>query len=122
MSFNMGFVGIRKDSAVGTRSVILDMLLKFGLLKYNNNKTWELAENVGSRRLYNFGVRKSNKNYTAFLSTLSHRPLTFEESSMQAKVFLELFCNIMFMPGDWHTQMTCYNLFIKSSGLTFLVL
>ena len=32
MSFNMGFVGIREDSAAGAGSVVLDMLLKFGLL------------------------------------------------------------------------------------------
>ena len=30
--FNMGFVGIREDSAAGAGSVVLDMLLKFGLL------------------------------------------------------------------------------------------
>ena len=39
------------------------------------------------------------------MSTLSHRPLTFEESSMQAEIFLESFQNIMFLPGDWHTGM-----------------
>jgi hypothetical protein len=57
MSFNMGFVGIREDSAAGAGSVVLDMLLKFRLLKYNKNKTWELAENVRTRQLYSFGDR-----------------------------------------------------------------
>ena len=80
MSFNMGFIGIREDSAVGAGSVVLDMLLKFGLLQYNDDNTWELAADINSRRLYSFGDRKSNKNCTAFVSTLSHRPLTFEES------------------------------------------
>jgi hypothetical protein len=32
MSFNMGFDGIRENSAAGAGSVVLDMLLKFGLL------------------------------------------------------------------------------------------
>jgi len=40
MSFNMGFIGIQEDSAAGAGSAVLDMLLKFGLLKYNDNKTW----------------------------------------------------------------------------------
>ena len=80
MSFNIGFIGIREDSAVGAGSVVLDMLLKFGLLQYNDDNTWELAADINSRRLYSFGDRKSNKNCTAFVSTLSHRPLTFEES------------------------------------------
>ena len=39
MSFNMGFVGIREDSAAGAGSVVLDMLLKFGLLQYNDDNT-----------------------------------------------------------------------------------
>jgi hypothetical protein len=105
MSFNMGFVGIHEDSAAGAGSVVLYMLLKFGVLKYNKNKTWELAENVRTRRLYSFGDRKSNENCLAFLSKLNHRPLPFGESSMQAEVFPESFRNIMFLPGDWHTGM-----------------
>jgi hypothetical protein len=81
------------------------MLLKFGLLQYKEDELWELADDVGTRRLYSFGDRKSNENCTAFLSTLTYRPLTFEESSMQAEIFLESFWNIMFLPGDWHTGM-----------------
>ena len=91
MSFNMGFVGIREDSSAGAGSVVLDMLLKFGLLQYNDGNTWELAADINSQRLYSFGDRKSNKNCSVFLSTLSHRPLSFEESSIQAEIFLELF-------------------------------
>jgi hypothetical protein len=101
----MGFVGIREDSAAGAGSVVLDMLLKFGLLKYKDGNTWELAKDINSRRLYSFGDRKSNENCTAFVSTLSHRPLTFEESSMQSEIFLDSFKNVMFLPGDWHTGM-----------------
>jgi hypothetical protein len=80
-------------------------LLKFGLLKYNDANTWEVATDVNTRRLYSFGDRKSNENCSAFVSTLSHRPLTFKESSMQAEIFLESFQNVMFLPGDWHTGM-----------------
>jgi hypothetical protein len=105
MSFNMGFVGIQEESAAGAGSVVLDMLLKFGLLKYNDDNTWEVAADVNTRRLYSIGDRKSNENCTAFVLTLSHRPQTFEESSMQAEIFLESFQNIMFLPGDWHTGM-----------------
>ena len=105
MSFNMGFVGIREDSAAGAGSVVLDMLLKFGFIKYNNDNTWGLADDVHTRRLYSFGDRKSNENASAFVTTLSNRPLTFEESSMQAEVFLDSFQNVMFLPGDWHTGM-----------------
>ena len=97
-----GYARIRLQVPV---SVVLDMLLKFGLLQYKEDELWELADDVGTRRLYSFGDRKSNENCTAFLSTLTHRPLTFKESSMQAEIFLESFWNIMFLPGDWHTGM-----------------
>ena len=105
MLFNMGFVGIQEDSAAGADSVVLSMLLKFGLLKYNNNNTWDIAADVNKRRFYSFEDRKLNENCSAFVSTLSHRPLTFKESSMQAEIFLESFRNIMFLPGNWHTGM-----------------
>jgi hypothetical protein len=60
-SFNMGFVGIREDSAAGAGSVVLDMLLKFRLLKYNDEGTWDLEPDSNLRWLYSFGDRKSNK-------------------------------------------------------------
>jgi hypothetical protein len=103
MSFNMGFIGIQEDSAAGAGSVVLDTLLKFVLLKYNDNNTWEVAADINKRRLYSFGDRKSNENCSTFVSMLSYRPLTFKESSMQAEIFLKSFQNIMFL--HWHTGM-----------------
>ena len=55
LSLNMGFVGIREDSATGACSVVLDMLLKFGILKYIDYETWQLANNAKIRRLYSYG-------------------------------------------------------------------
>ncbi len=74
---------------------------------------WELEQNTNICWLYTFGNRKSNKNCSAFLSTLSHRPLTFEESSMQEEIILELLHNIMFLPGDWHTRMNMLQFIYK---------
>jgi hypothetical protein len=115
LSFNMGFVGIREDLASGAGSVVLDMLLKFRVLKYIDNGTWQLDANAKTRHLYSYGDQKSNKNCSAFLYNLNNRPLTFEESSVQAEIFLESFNNIMFLPGDWHTGMnmlqTIYKVF-----------
>jgi hypothetical protein len=55
LSLNMGFVGIREDSASGAGSVVLDMLLKFGVLKHIDNRTWQLEDNAKTRRLYSYG-------------------------------------------------------------------
>jgi hypothetical protein len=105
MPYNMGFVGVREDSANGASSVILDMLLKFGVLSYKDNKTWTLQQLAKLRRLYRFGNRKTIENSSAFVNKLSNCSLSFEESSLQAEIFLEAFDNVMFLPGDWHTGM-----------------
>jgi hypothetical protein len=39
LSYNMGFVGVREDLSDGAASVILDMMLKFGVLSYKDNTT-----------------------------------------------------------------------------------
>lgn len=62
LSFNMGFIGVREDSSDGAASVILDMLLKFGLLVYNDDETWALHKFAKVRRLYCFGDRKTIEN------------------------------------------------------------
>jgi hypothetical protein len=40
LSYNIGFVGVREDSSDGAASVVLDMLLKFWALVYNQDETW----------------------------------------------------------------------------------
>ncbi len=42
LSYNMGFVGVCKDLLDGAAAVILDMLLKFSVLLYNQDETWAL--------------------------------------------------------------------------------
>ncbi len=57
------------------------------------------------RRLYCFGDQKTIENTLVFVKKLSNPCLSFEESSIQAQIFLEAFDNVMFMPGDWHAGM-----------------
>ena len=56
--YNMGFVGVRENSSDGADAVILDMLLKFGVLVYDQNKTWALHCCAKFCRLYCFGDAK----------------------------------------------------------------
>ncbi len=42
LSYNMGFVGVHEDSSDGAAAVILDMLLNFGVLVYNQDESWSL--------------------------------------------------------------------------------
>ncbi len=103
LSLNMGFVGVHDNSSDGAASVILDMLLKFGLLIYNDDDTWALHKFTKIRRLYCFGDRNTIENSTAFLNKLSNRSLSFERTSIQAEIFLNAFDQVVFLPGDWHT-------------------
>jgi hypothetical protein len=48
---------------------------------------------------------KSIENSTVFVNKLSNHTLSFDESSVQAKIFVDAFVQIMFLPGDWHTGM-----------------
>ena len=52
LSYNMGFVGVREDSSDGAAAVILDMLLKFGVLIYDQNGTWKLHQYANLHQLY----------------------------------------------------------------------
>ncbi len=64
-----------------------------------------LQRSAKLRRLYCFGDQKTIENTSAFVKKLSNRCLLFEESSIQAQIFLEAFDNIMFMPDNWHAGM-----------------
>jgi hypothetical protein len=101
----MGFVGVREDSLDGAASMILNMLLKFGVLTYKNDDTWALKQFAKLRRLYCFGDRTTIEISSAFVNKLSNRSLSFEESSIQEEIFFEAFDKVMFLPGDWHTGM-----------------
>jgi hypothetical protein len=38
----MGFVGVCEDSSDGAAAVILDMILTFGVIIFNQDETWAL--------------------------------------------------------------------------------
>ena len=64
--------------AAGAGGVVLDLLMKFGVLKCIDDRSWQLDCNAKSHCLYSYGDHKSNKNCTSFVSTLSNWPLTFK--------------------------------------------
>jgi hypothetical protein len=116
--YNMGFVGVREDSSNGAALVILDMLLKFGVLVYNQYETWLLHCLAKLCHFYCFGDWKTIENSSAFVNKLSNRSLSFKESSLQAEIYFDAFDKVMFLPGDWHTGMnmlqSIYKLFWTS--------
>ena len=115
LSYNMGFVGVHEDSSDGAAAVNLDMLLKFGVLMYNQNETWALHRCATFCRVFCFGDLKTFENSTAFVNKLSTCSLSFKQSSLQAEIFLDAFKLVMFLPGNWHTGlnmlMSIYKIF-----------
>ena len=83
----MGFVGVREDSSDGAASVILDMLLKFGVLVYNQDELWSLHRLAKLHQLYCFGEQKTIENSSAFVNKLSNCSLSFEEVVFKPKSF-----------------------------------
>ena len=83
----MGFVGINEAAAWECGAAFLDMMLKFGVLKKEDNNSWSLANDAHMRRIYSYGDRKTNENCAAFVSTLKNQPMSLEESSLQADGF-----------------------------------
>jgi hypothetical protein len=110
----MGFVGIREDSFNGAALVILDMLLKFGVLVYNQDRMWLLHPLAKLHRFYCFGGQKTIENSSAFVNKLSNWNLSFKESSLQVEIFLDAFDKVMFLPGNWHTSMNMLQSIYKS--------
>ncbi len=92
------------------------MLLNLWVLSYEDDETWALQQFAKLRWLYCFGDWKTIKNTSAFENKLSNCSILFEESSLQAEIFLEAFDNVIFLPGDWHTGMnmlqSLYKLFL----------
>ncbi len=101
----MGFVGVLEDSSNRVALVNMDMLLKFCVLENNQDKTWLLHCLVKLRRFYCFGDWKTIENSSAFVNKLGNWTLSFEESSLQAEIFLDDFDKVIFLPGIWHTGM-----------------
>ena len=68
LSCNMGFVGVCEDSSNGAAAVMLGMLLKFGVIFYNQQETWSIYPFAKLCRLYCFGDRKTLKNSSACIN------------------------------------------------------
>ncbi len=117
LSYNLGFVGVREDSSDGAALVILDMLLKFGVLTYNDNNTWALKWFAKLRRLYCFGDRKTIENSSALswaIVLCCSRNQVFGPRFSSLHLTRSCSCQAIGIPV-W----ICCNQFINYSGQTY---
>eukprot|EP00956_Cyclotella_meneghiniana_P042471 scaffold248481_cov53-Cyclotella_meneghiniana.AAC.4 len=102
-SLMLGIVGIDEGSAEGAMTCVLDLLLKYGVLQEEEDGSWSKVETDPPRKMMCFGDRTTNENMAAFIVSLQDRPMSLQDASYQADVFLDAVANTQFFPGDWHT-------------------
>ena len=117
MTMMLGFLGLKEESAKECGSITLDQLYRMGILVEKDDGTWELASNWKERRAYLFGDAKTVENIAKFVRDLSSRPLSYDEQSHQADIFLDAMSVVMQLPGDWHAGLAMlqaiYSLFYR---------
>ncbi len=112
----MRFVGVRVDSSNGAAAVILDMLLKFGVIVYKDDETWALHKFAKVRRLYCLAIGRQSRTALRLSTSWATGPYPLRTQGSKRKSFLEAFDQVMFLPGDWHTGWTSCSPSINCSG------
>jgi hypothetical protein len=102
-SIYLGLVGIDKSASTECGAILLDLLLRCGVMVQSSSGHWELAEKWRSRRVYFVGDEKTIENVTKFVRDIQERRMSFATANVQADVFLEALSRVLPFPGDWHT-------------------
>ena len=113
----LGLCALPEESAKQCGAITLDQLFRVGILIENKDGTWRLADNWKERRVYLFGDCKTIENNAKFYRDLAAMPLTFDEASKQADIFMDAMSRVMQLPGDWHAGLAMlqaiYTLFYR---------
>ena len=105
LSLLLGVVGIDEGSAEGAMTCVLDLLLKFDIIREDEDGSWMRVPSDPKREAICFGDRTTNENVAAFILSLQNRPMSLEEASIQSEIFLDAVMDTQFLPGDWHTSL-----------------
>ena len=112
-SLLLGVVGIDESSAEGAMTCVLDLLLKYDVLREAPDGSWMKVTSNPPREMMCYGDRTTNENIAAFITSLQDRPMSLEESSIQAEIFLDVVTDTQFLPGDWHTSLNMFQSIYK---------
>ena len=99
----LGLIGIDESASKECGTILLDLLLRAGVLDQTNDGRWNLAANWKERNVYFFGDAKTVENITKFVRDVQERRLSYSSANVQADVFLKALSRVMSAPGDWHT-------------------
>ena len=99
----LGLIGIDESASKECGAVLLDLMLRAGVLHQTNDGEWKLDENWEHRKVYFFGDAKTIENVTKFVRDVQERRLSYSSANIQADIFQKALSIVMPAPGDWHT-------------------
>ena len=105
LSLLLGVVGIDEGSAEGAMTCVLDLLLKYDILRESDDGSWIKVKSFPKQEMMCYCDRTTNENVAAYILSLQNRPMSLEEASLQSEIYLDSVTDTMFLPGDWHTSL-----------------
>ena len=106
LSIYLGLLGIDEAASKECGAILLDLLLRAGVLLQDSDGTWSLAPDWETRRVYLFGDAKTVENVAKFARDMQLRKITYTEANLQADIFVKSLSVVMEIPGDWHASMS----------------
>ena len=73
----LGLIGIDESASKECGAVLLDLMLRAGVLHQTNDGEWKLDENWEHRKVYFFGDAKTIENVTKFVRDVQERRLSY---------------------------------------------
>ena len=102
-SMYLGLLGIDEAASKECGAILLDLLLRAGVIIQTSTGEWQLATNWEERNVYVAGDAKTIENVAKFVREMQERRLSYSAANIQADVFLKALTRVMPFPGDWHT-------------------
>ena len=104
-SLFMGLIGIDESESKNCGAILLDFLLKIGLIVLQNDGSWALAQDWKDFRPMIFGDAKTTEKMSKFIRDMQGHQLSLSDLSTQADVFVTAMKQVMTAPGGWHAGM-----------------
>ena len=92
----MGFVGLDKGKNEGAGTVVLDLLIKVGMMREVDFGKWLCEQGYHQNTI--FGDRKSIKLYAVFKNNIRKRGHSLSEVSIQLDEFEKVLATVQTLP------------------------
>ena len=86
----LGLIGIGESASKECGAILLDLLLRAGVLLQTNDVANGNLKTTGRKKMYFFGDAKTIEHVTKFVRDVQERRLSYSLANIQADIFLEL--------------------------------